>query len=132
MPSKTQPRHHRIDYIEFPTRDIAAMKRFYGAVFGWLFTDYGPDYTGFSATRGYEQGGFARVDKLQPGGILVVVYSDTLETTLDLVRANGGEVVQEPFDFPGGRRFQFRDPSGHVVGVWTEAAAHDHGHIRPS
>ena len=33
----------RIDYLEFPVRDVPAAKRFYGAVFGWRFTDYGPD-----------------------------------------------------------------------------------------
>jgi predicted enzyme related to lactoylglutathione lyase len=34
------------------------------------------------------------------------------------VRSAGGEVVEGPFDYPGGRRFHFRDPSGNVLGVF--------------
>src|SRR5207244_2152730 len=37
----------RIDYIEFAGGDIAATKAFYEQVFGWKFTDYGPEYTSF-------------------------------------------------------------------------------------
>ncbi len=27
-------------------------------------------------------------------------------------------MVEGPFDYPGGRRFHFRDPSGNVLGVF--------------
>ncbi|HXJ95749.1 MAG TPA: VOC family protein [Terriglobia bacterium] len=33
----------RIDYVEFPTTDIEASKRFYAQVFGWKLEDYGPE-----------------------------------------------------------------------------------------
>jgi predicted enzyme related to lactoylglutathione lyase len=36
------------------------------------------------------------------------------------VEAAGGEVVDPIFEFPGGRRFHFRDPAGNVLGVWAE------------
>lgn len=39
---------NQIDNIEFNVADIARSKRFYGDVFGWTFTDYGPAYTEFS------------------------------------------------------------------------------------
>lgn len=32
----------KIDYVEMPGGDLAALKRFYGDAFGWRFTDYGP------------------------------------------------------------------------------------------
>jgi predicted enzyme related to lactoylglutathione lyase len=41
----------RIDYVEFPARDIAAIKSFYQRVFGWTFEDYGPEYTAFQDGR---------------------------------------------------------------------------------
>ena len=41
----------KIDYIEFGATDIAATKKFYGEVFGWKFTGYGPDYTSFEDGR---------------------------------------------------------------------------------
>jgi predicted enzyme related to lactoylglutathione lyase len=37
---------------------------------------------------------------------------------LRAVVAAGGTVLVEPYDFPGGRRFQFADPSGNELGVW--------------
>jgi predicted enzyme related to lactoylglutathione lyase len=36
--------HHRIDYFELPTSDIADAKRFYSPAFDWQFNDYGPGY----------------------------------------------------------------------------------------
>src|SRR5690606_20621528 len=48
----TGPMPHRdrtINYVEFTVPDVAAAKRFYGEVFGWTFTDYGPDYASFAA-----------------------------------------------------------------------------------
>jgi len=36
--------HHHFHYIELPSTDNEAMKRFYGTVFGWTFQDYGPSY----------------------------------------------------------------------------------------
>ena len=41
----------RIDYVEFGAQDIAATKAFYTGLFGWNFTDYGPDYTSFEDGR---------------------------------------------------------------------------------
>ncbi|MDA2809870.1 VOC family protein [Nocardiopsis sp. RSe5-2] len=115
-------RHHRIDYIEFGVTDLPAAKRFYEAAFGWEFTDYGDSYAGIAgAGGGPEAGGLARVDKVEPGGPLVIVYSDDLDASRAAVEAAGGTVTTEPFDFPGGRRFHFADPSGNVLAVWTQA-----------
>ena len=43
--------HHRMDYVEFPSSDLAATKVFFGKVFGWEFVDYGPEYTAFNDGR---------------------------------------------------------------------------------
>jgi predicted enzyme related to lactoylglutathione lyase len=51
---------------------------------------------------------------------LVVLYSNDLERTLTRVREAGGRIVKEPFEFPGGRRFHFEDPSGNELAVWSE------------
>lgn len=110
--------HHAIDYIEFAVNDVAVAKRFYGSAFGWTFTDYGPDYAGIHG-RDHEVGGFRRDTEVRSGGPLVVLYSEDLERSLAAVRANGGTIVQEPFSFPGGRRFQFRDPTGNELAVWS-------------
>ena len=33
---------------------------------------------------------------------------------------NGGHIVRETFEFPGGRRFHFRDPAGHELAIWSD------------
>ncbi|HYK83560.1 MAG TPA: VOC family protein [Gemmatimonadales bacterium] len=108
----------RIDYIEFPVTDVAAAKRFYGAVFAWMFEDYGPDYASFHDGR--LAGGFRQVARVSRGGPLVVLYATDLAAAQAAVERAGGSIVQAPFEFPGGRRFHFTDPSGNELAVWTE------------
>ena len=110
--------HHAIDYIEFTVRDLAAAKLFYAAAFGWRFTDYGPEYAGIQGPDG-EVGGLWQAPEMRLGGPLVVLYSTDLEASLAAVRSAGGTIAKEPFAFPGGRRFQFLDPSGNELAVWT-------------
>lgn len=115
----TQPEHNlQMDYIEFPAKDIEATKRFYSAVFGWSFTDYGPEYTSFHDGR--LGGGFTLSAKPEKGGPLVVIYAKSLEETQRKVVPAGGKVVIETFEFPGGRRFHFADPNGNELAVWSE------------
>ena len=111
-------KHHAIDYVEFTVRDLGEAKRFYTAAFGWAFNDYGPEYAGIQGKDG-EVGGLHQATQLRRGGPLVILYSDNLEATLATVRSAGGTVVQEPFSFPGGRRFHFTDPSGNELAVWS-------------
>jgi hypothetical protein len=42
------------------------------------------------------------------------------EDALARVEAAGGEITAPVFEFPGGRRFHFRDPAGNEPGVWGE------------
>lgn len=120
MSEPTSPHtHHAIDYIELTVTDLAAAKRFYGAAFGWSFADYGPEYAGIQGVA-REQGGLRLGTEVAPGGPLVILYSRDLDASLESVRAAGGRIVQEPFAFPGGRRFQFADPSGNELAVWSE------------
>ncbi len=109
--------HHRIDYIEFTVSDMAATKAFYGSVFGWTFNDYGPGYVGIRDGDG-ELGGFA-LGEVTPGGPLIVLFSDNLDATEKSIADNGGTIVKAAFEFPGGRRFEFTDPSGNRLAVWS-------------
>lgn len=108
----------RIDYIEFNVADIAAAKAFYGAAFGWSFTDYGPEYCEFGDGR--LTGGFTTMGKPQPGGPLVILYADDLEASLTAVERAGGKIVKPITAFPGGRRFHFGDPDGYELAVWSK------------
>jgi len=108
----------RVDYIEFPATDIEDTKRFYSEIFGWEFTDYGPDYTSF--TDGRLNGGFAMASAVAAGGPLVVLYATNLEEIEARIPDSGGRIVRATFEFPGGRRFHFTDPSGNELAVWSD------------
>ncbi len=110
-------KHEQVQYIEFLSRDLAAAKKFYSSAFGWEFTDYGPEYAAFSGT--YVDGGFTIGEPVK-GSVLVILYSSALEETLGKVQAAGGTVVKDIFSFPGGRRFQFTDPDGYELAVWSD------------
>lgn len=108
----------RIDNIEFVVGDIDRSKAFYQAAFGWTFTDYGPTYCEFSDGR--LTGGFTTDGRITPGGPLVILYGADLEGMQAQVEAAGGTIVKPIFSFPGGRRFQFTDPDGYELSVWSD------------
>lgn len=113
-------RNNTINYIEFPLVRNAETQAFYSTVFGWTFTEWGPDYISF-AGAGID-GGFNGLDgaAVSPTGILVVLYAGDLAAKRDEVEAAGGDIVKPIYDFPGGRRFHFRDPNGTELAVWSE------------
>lgn len=112
--------HHAIDYIEIAATDLARAKRFYADAFGWRFNDYGPQYAGIQSLAGApEAGGLTTFGEVRGGGPFVLLYSTDLDRSADAVRDAGGEVVNGPYEFPGGRRFHFTDPSGNELGVWS-------------
>lgn len=121
--SDSGSRHHAIDYIELTVTDAAEAKAFYAAAFDWEFNDYGSAYAGIVNPGGPdlpEVGGLATSDTAAVrGGPLVLLYSDDLDATVAQVRAAGGEIINGPYAFPGGRRFHFTDPSGNELGVWS-------------
>jgi uncharacterized protein len=110
----------RMDYIEFVAPDLEAAKKFYGEVFGWKFTDYGPAYTSFADGR--LAGGFRKGAKPAATHPLVVVFARDLETIEARVKAAGGKITTATHAFPGGRRFHFSDPNGLELAVWTDRA----------
>ena len=114
-------KHHSINYVECPVGDLTLAKRFFSAVFGWSFTDYGPEYCAFSGAG--INGGFFQSDlcmSTEVGSALLVLYSDNLEATQAAIEAAGGAIVKPVFTFPGGRRLHFVDPNGNEFAVWSE------------
>lgn len=107
-----------INYIEFKAKDLDKIKEFYTKAFDWKFTDYGPTYTAFS-NSGVE-GGFEKTEEKISNGVLVVLRHDNLESVRDNIKSLGGEITLDIFSFPGGERFQFKDPDGNELAVWRE------------
>lgn len=111
------PKNNTINYVEFKAHDLDAIKTFYNKAFGWNFTNYGDSYISFSEA-GLE-GGFEKTEGVIINGVLVVLYHEDLIEIKRLVIEAGGDITVEIFSFPGGKRFQFKDPSGNELAVWT-------------
>ena len=113
--------HHKIDYLEFPARNMYKTKMFFLKAFEWKFEDYGPEYCAFFS--GGITGGFFKSDtvcKTGNGSVLVVFYSESLEKSESIIKEAGGSIVKQIFDFPGGRRFHFADPNGNEFAIWSD------------
>ena len=112
--------HEKLNYVEFPARDLVATKAFFTQVFAWRFVDYGPEYVAFS-DQGLD-GGFFQADlssRTQHGAALLVFYSADLAATQAKIEQAKGQIVKPIFAFPGGRRFHFVEPSGNEFAVWS-------------
>lgn len=114
--------HEKINYVELPASNMQATKVFFTEVFGWIFQDFGPEYTAFS-DQGLDGGFFKSDQKSSPdtGAALVVFYSGDLEATQNKIEKAGGKISKSIFNFPGGRRFQFVEPSGSEFAVWSDS-----------
>jgi predicted enzyme related to lactoylglutathione lyase len=113
--------HEKMDYVEFPSKNIEKTKSFFSAVFNWKFKEYGPDYISFS-DEGLN-GGFYKSDlssSMSTGGALIVFYSEDLLQTKNKIVGAGGTITKSIFSFPGGSRFHFADPNGNEYAVWSE------------
>jgi predicted enzyme related to lactoylglutathione lyase len=110
-----------IDYIEMPSKDLAATKNFFAGLFGWTFQDYGPDYCAFDDGR--TTGGFfasEKTSRVEAGAPLIVFYHSQIEKICAEVARLGGKITREIFECPGGRRFHFEAPGGGEFAIWSE------------
>ncbi|MEQ9661130.1 MAG: VOC family protein [Parasphingopyxis sp.] len=105
---------HLPNYLELKTPDVAATKAFYAAAFDFEFTDYGAEYAGVNGDT--LEIGLHISDGPEPP--LAGFQTDDIEAAEAKIRAAGGEIVQETYGFPGGRRFHFRDPGGNEMLVY--------------
>ena len=105
-----------LDYLELPSTDATKSRSFFGQAFGWGFADYGGTYAeirdagllfGVNADKG---------DK--SAAPMAVIRTDDLQRAERDVVAAGGTITRPAYDFPGGRRFFFREPGGAELAVY--------------
>ena len=116
--------HEKINYVEFPSKDLHATKEFFSQAFGWVFQDFGPEYSAFS-NQGIN-GGFFKSElnsSVANGAALIIFYSQDLEASLYKIEKANGVIIKPIFPFPGGRRFHFIEPSGNEFAVWSDRNA---------
>jgi hypothetical protein len=110
---------NKIDYVEFPAQSITELNEtrdFFSTVFGWNYAMYGDDFADTA-----DSGTFSGVNAENPApATLAVVHVADLQAIYEKVTAAGGIITREIFEFPGGRRFHFRDPAGNELAAWSE------------
>jgi predicted enzyme related to lactoylglutathione lyase len=107
-----------ICYVELPVSNIAPVRAFYEAAFGWSLSAFGPSYA--ATTSGGVDLGLQGDPAEATAAPLAVIRVDDLATAEAEVVAAGGTISRAAFDFPGGRRFHFRDPAGNELAVMRE------------
>jgi predicted enzyme related to lactoylglutathione lyase len=111
----------KICYLEIPATDVSKSVAFYETVFGWKIRRRGDGSTAFDDGVGEVSGtwvtGRAPSDK---PGILIYIMVDSVEKTIEAIRANGCEIVQPiGVDAPE-ITARFRDPAGNIFGLYQE------------
>lgn len=114
------PLNAKINYLEFAVKNLEATKKFFITVFDWSFTDYGPgpeysDTQDSGIPIGLYKADLATTQ--EKNGSLPIFVTNDLEEALEKVKAAGGVIVKPTFSFPGGKRFQFLEPSGNEFGM---------------
>ncbi len=113
----------RLNYVELAVGAMKPTVDFYESVFGWSLTEFAPTY--FATTTGDTDIGLQGDPAEVPSSPLPVIEVDDLEAVLERIRSAGGRIVRPTFAFPGGRRFQFVDPSGNELAcVKLDSEAH--------
>jgi uncharacterized protein len=113
----------KICYIEIPATDIARSAAFYQHAFGWSIRKRGDGSTAFDDAVGEVSGAWVlgRPPASAPG-LMVYIMVDSVAATLDLITANGGEIVQPVGVDAPEITARFRDPAGNVIGLYQEPA----------
>ncbi|UOX86345.1 VOC family protein [Amycolatopsis sp. FBCC-B4732] len=109
---------YEVDFTEFPSTSATVSGQFFERAFGWSVTPYGPDYTDVRApglTFGFQSDAAERTS-----APLIAIRTGDLTAAREAVVSAGGVVTKEPFSFPGGRRFHFREPGGSELAVWCQ------------
>jgi predicted enzyme related to lactoylglutathione lyase len=113
----------KICYIELPAIDIQRSADFYKKVFGWNMRKRGDGATAFDDAVGEVSGAFVlgRPPASTPG-LLLYIMVDSVEKTIESVKANGGEIVQSIGADAPEITARFKDPGGNVIGLYQEPA----------
>lgn len=113
-------------WVDLTNGNLAASKPFYAAVFGWEFTDMGPDFGGYNIITkdGAAVGGAMQYIAEYMGPVEInmwTVYFATRDaaTSLSAVTENGGTVMVPAMQVAGqGTSAAGIDPAGAGFGLW--------------
>lgn len=113
---------HTISHIEIPAPDFTKAIDFYTHVFGWGIELVTVGHYAFYTIGNTGHGG-AFDSSLMPApektGPQVVIDVEDISVMLKSIKANGGEVILEKTEIPGGHGYYaaFKDPNGNYMQI---------------
>lgn len=124
----------KVQHFEIAVDDVARAKKFYEGLFGWKTAEIpmpqGEVYVGLQTgpvddkrrpkEPGYIGGGmFKRDPHLPMKGTTVTITVENLDSTLEKVKAAGGEVLMGKMEIGGmGFYAYIKDTEGNTIGMW--------------
>ena len=113
-------------WFEIPTTDYPRAVTFYQTVFGiTLQEEMMDDLTMAIFPHSEHNTGGALVkcaqSKPQPQGVVIYLYTQEFDATLDRITANGGNIVMPKTTIPAGVIALFTDSEGNRVGLHSNA-----------
>jgi predicted enzyme related to lactoylglutathione lyase len=109
----------KICYVQIPATDIEQSSQFYGKVFGWHIRKRGDGSVAFDDGVGEVSGTWVldRPPASTPG-LLIYIMVDKITATIDLIIANGCDIVQPVGVDAPEITARFRDPGGNIIGLY--------------
>jgi len=108
----------KVVHFEIGGTDKAKAAGFYGALFGWTFSETGPatmiegaGLTGHLNALGHEPHNY----------VVVYVDVDNIEMSVEQAAELGGKILIGPVAIPNGKIAWIQDPTGTTIGLWEQA-----------
>jgi len=109
----------KICYIEIPAINIHDSASFYYSVFGWNVRSSSDGLLSFDDGVGEVSGRWVVGPKPSgENGFAISIMVINIQTTIDLIKANGGRIIQE-YDIQADKKIaRFTDPAGNFLGLY--------------
>jgi uncharacterized protein len=111
-------------WYDLMTTDVAAVKKFYGELFGWEFDDSGNADASYTVIKhnGKNIGGIFSLDKTKSKGAnsqwISFLSVENMESVIEYIKRSGGKIYTEPFDLPDrGKVAVIIDPQNAVLAL---------------
>lgn len=99
-----------IDYFELPVASAPVSSDFFARAFGWGAQSYGETYV--EVREAGVLGGLNSDPSDMTQAPVIGIRTDDIVAAEKAVLAAGGTITRKTYDFPGGKRFVFREPGG--------------------
>lgn len=109
----------KICYLEIPAIDIDLSANFYKTVFGWKTRISSDGFLSFDDGVGEVSGTWVVGPKpSREIGIVISIMVYNIQKTIDLIIANGGQIIQSHDTNSLEKIARFTDPAGNVFGLY--------------